>query len=707
MGQRKKKQRRVGSEKGSINSGQATIAEKINLFVMSVCSAIVPLVLRIQLVTFDKTTAAAYKGETSYIDVFNHWKVQLLIFSFAIMCIVWLVHLARKSEVPSMRLFVPLGVYSFFVILSALFSPYKWVVSHGFPDRLEGVYVLLAYVLLAVSGALCARTDKARTLVIGLTMISSVVMAILGVSQYLGKDFLQTVTGKSLYIPDIYSVLADKLDFNFGKHYMYVTVYNPNYLGSYSALLLPIAVMLCFYWIEKKSFLSVLGFLFIGANFILWLGGMSRAGLVGGVAALLFLISFGTRHVLRHWKAVVLIVLMCSVIFTGMDRFSEGAVTREFRRTLPAAIEAKLPKPSAKSSFLPFLVPSFAQTTDAEGIVSETPSAEAAATSAAKRPPETAMKTTPIPTPAPTQAPASKPAPPAKPLVLSTTLENNRFRFETETEALLVVYEDGGLLIFDGANQELEYTVSEKEDADGNVISTIAFQDERYSHYAMQLVSGGALLKWWGHTIPLIVVDDQLTVNTKKGVYESHIEAPEVLNIGDNENYASNRGYIWSRSIPLLKKNLILGAGPDAYAIVFPQTDIAGKINWLSDNNMLVDKPHNWYLQVAINTGMISLLALLTFLAWFLLRGIRMKNEPSLGEGRLIHIGIMSGVVGYCVAGIANDSNVSVAPVFWVMLGLGLSYVLSAQQARTARLSEDSKTAPQSEPARKTKSVGK
>jgi O-antigen ligase len=142
----------------------------------------------------------------------------------------------------------------------------------------------------------------------------------------------------------------------------------------------------------------------------------------------------------------------------------------------------------------------------------------------------------------------------------------------------------------------------------------------------------------------------------------------------------------------LLKKYIFLGAGPDAFAMVFPQNDIAGKINWLRDNNMLVDKPHNWYLQVAINTGMISLLALLAFLAMYLFKGIRLKNEPALGEGRLIHIGIMSGVVGYCVAGLANDSNVSVAPVFWVMLGLGLSYVISAQQARTARLAEGGKT---------------
>ncbi len=647
--------------------------------ILSFCAAIIPLLLRLQLVKLDAVTSRGYKGEASYLDVFNHWKAQSLLFALAILSLLWIIRLLQKRNLPTQRIYVPLWIYTAFVLLSALFSPFKWVSTHGFPDRLEGTYVLLAYVLLAVSAAVSVRTDKARLIVIFVTMLSSILLAVLGTSQYLGEDFLQTVTGKSLYIPNDYSALFDKLQFNFGKNYMYVTVYNPNFLGSYSALLLPIAVMLSFYWLEKRSFLSILGFLFIGSNFILWLGGMSRAGLVGGVAALLFLLVFGMRAVLKHWKAAILIVLMCSVIFTGMDWFSDGAVTREFRRTLPAALEAKLPKPTGKASFNPFLVKAYAETVTKEDV----PAVEQNAL--------LAEEATLTPTPAPTPAPAPKPAT-TKPLVLVTTLENNRFRFETETETLIVVYDDGGLLVFDDSNQELEYTVNQKEDAEGDMISTIVFSDERYSRYSMQLVSGGALLKWWGHTIPLIVVDDQLTVNTKKGVYESHIEAAEVFDIGDNEDYASNRGYIWSRSIPLLKKYIFLGAGPDAFAMVFPQNDIAGKINWLRDNNMLVDKPHNWYLQVAVNTGLLSLLALLVFLAMYLFKGIRLKNEPSLGEGRLIHIGIMSGVVGYCVAGLANDSNVSVAPVFWVMLGLGLSYVIEAQPARTARLAEGGKT---------------
>ena len=36
-------------------------------------------------------------------------------------------------------------------------------------------------------------------------------------------------------------------------------------------------------------------------------------------------------------------------------------------------------------------------------------------------------------------------------------------------------------------------------------------------------------------------------------------------------------------------------------------------------------------------------------------------------------MGIFVGTVGYMAAGVANDANVATAPVFWVLMGLGMS----------------------------------
>jgi hypothetical protein len=139
------------------------------------------------------------------------------------------------------------------------------------------------------------------------------------------------------------------------------------------------------------------------------------------------------------------------------------------------------------------------------------------------------------------------------------------------------------------------------------------------------------------------------------------------------EKFASSRGYIWQTTIPLLKKTIILGTGPGTYIYTFPQRDITGKLNAFSDSTKIIDKPHNMYLQMAVNTGIISLIAFLVLLFLYIGNALKyiLRTKPD-NEYRLISIGILTGILGYLVAGMFNDSIVSVAPVFWTLLGIGI-----------------------------------
>ena len=56
------------------------------------------------------------------------------------------------------------------------------------------------------------------------------------------------------------------------------------------------------------------------------------------------------------------------------------------------------------------------------------------------------------------------------------------------------------------------------------------------------------------------------------------------------EHFASTRGYIWSRSIPLLKETLLIGHGADTYTMYFPQHDVIGKLNTYGRTLVLLDK---------------------------------------------------------------------------------------------------------------------
>ena len=86
-----------------------------------------------------------------------------------------------------------------------------------------------------------------------------------------------------------------------------------------------------------------------------------------------------------------------------------------------------------------------------------------------------------------------------------------------------------------------------------------------------------------------------------KRVEMTNVEAVDFYGL---EYLGSARGYIWSRTLPLLKKSLLAGTGPDTFKEVFPQNDYAGKIVYSDRPDMVIEKAHNDYLTKWVQTGM-------------------------------------------------------------------------------------------------------
>lgn len=136
---------------------------------------------------------------------------------------------------------------------------------------------------------------------------------------------------------------------------------------------------------------------------------------------------------------------------------------------------------------------------------------------------------------------------------------------------------------------------------------------------------------------------------------------------------ATGRGYIWSRTIPLLKDTIFLGTGPDTFVLHFPQTDYAGKVNngFGSEN---IAKPHNLYMQIGVQTGVISLIAFLTLYFIYFVSSVKLLWKSDFESFiEKISAFILIGTLSYMISGLINDSCISVAPFFWILLGLGAS----------------------------------
>jgi hypothetical protein len=184
-----------------------------------------------------------------------------------------------------------------------------------------------------------------------------------------------------------------------------------------------------------------------------------------------------------------------------------------------------------------------------------------------------------------------------------------------------------------------------------------------------------------GKDIEFVKYEGKLQVVGYNGLV-TDIEYPETLGFKGRESFASGRGYIWSRALPLLKKAVFLGFGPDTFTYIFPQNDIAGKLNY-GAIWVIISKPHNWYLQIALGSGILSLAFLICFIVWFIVNSLKFLHRASKGgdeERRemIIICAILSAVIGYLITGVFNDSVVAVSPIFWMTLGFGTRMLVNA-----------------------------
>ena len=139
----------------------------------------------------------------------------------------------------------------------------------------------------------------------------------------------------------------------------------------------------------------------------------------------------------------------------------------------------------------------------------------------------------------------------------------------------------------------------------------------------------------------------------------------------------------------MLFDHLIIGTGPDTYFAEFPQGDYLAKLYSYGTAQMLVDKPHNLYLQIGIQQGGIALIAFLAMMGAYLVDSFRLyalRKEYSAQDA--VGAALALAMIGYLGAGFFNDSIVSVAPIFWALFGVGIAANWLNKKQRNSEITE-------------------
>ncbi len=564
----------------------------------------VPLIMYYQRIAYDKViTNPYYVTAESYADLFSFYKT-IAIYIVAILCVVFYFLYTKKRDIilkkERIKYYIPLAVYSLFIIISTILSIYPKVAIFGIYERYEGALALLSYIIIMIYAIEIVRNDTDMKYIFSAFLGMVFIVSLIGSLQYFVVDifsfrFMQWIVG----IPEE-SMINAHFD-----NWAYGTLYNPNNVGQFAALTAPITagLILAFKTIKGKIFAGIVLALSI-------LVGIScrSANFIAGIAAaaLMFSILYAAHFIPRNKKLKIALFVMIGIVFLGVFAFS-GKIWNKISQTRFINAELESFKPEEDDIYF-------------ENII----------------------------------------------------VSDDTVKFITSQGEFNLIYTERGMSFCDSEKNFIDY--SQK----GN---SIKFTNEPYaSQWAIKITSDYTLdviaKRASGYAQIAIVFNEERFLGirgTGGKILHDIMENQMPEKWRGLETMASRRGYLWIVTMSRLDDVFFYGAGPDNFLYWFEQNDVVGKVNFLHTTSILADKPHNWYLQIASQTGVISLMAFLVMMGTYIvttLKVLGLRRKKMYYE--FISSGILCGVLGFMTASIFVDSNVGVTPIFFAVLGIGI-----------------------------------
>lgn len=625
--------------------------------------AVVIMITRMH--SYQRNMAQFYwsSGSSELSDFFSYYKMVAILICAALALIFLLYRLCTQSlGIKKSFAYIPMIVYAVMVIISYICCDYKEFSWLGYNDRFEGTLPLLAYMVMLFFIINTVNGERNAKVILYSIGVSSAVLGLIGISQALDHDFFRTTLGQKLLLPNntvlmteeflsegVGKTLSDAgliressytvyqlidlckeagtsfLNFTFQNREIYQTVYNINYVSFYLTLLLPLFGMLFIRSVMRGQEEAVWKKILLGILFALLvynlIGSASSGGWFGMGFAVLAALLVLNKRILHWWKPVaVLLVITIAVGGITYDRWI-GELTH--------AVETTIGSHPATTVFAD----------EAESAVPQT---------------------------------------------------HHLQYFDTVGNDIIIGIDDNTLTVTTYPERPDMIKIVDQNDQSIKLIPTetnpvLAFDDERFANCYLQPAQDEL-----GNHYYLFTSDGQ-EMNwafrlTEDGVYYLNslgklVDLDNIPHFGfeNNPSWGTGRGYIFSRTFPMMKDTILIGHGADTYCLYFPHKDYVGKYNapsYREHLNIIVDKPHDLYLGAWIGTGGVSVLALLTLFGGYLIQSFRLyfrrRFEPN-DFASFAGAGIFLGVIGFLTAALVDDSTVSVMPMFYTLLGTGIA----------------------------------
>ena len=696
---------------------ESTVSNRF-LLPLALVLAVIPLVVLIYRYTTDLEKYPWYSsGGGELYDVMQFYKGFFLTLIAGVIVFMLAYNRAKRkiSLLGGRRDLSPVIAVLLFAVMSlisAILSGHKSDAFLGGFEHFEGCLVLISYCVCFYFAFGFARTEKLLQYLLDSLLIGSTVIGFLGTIEIfdISWNASQTILNILVFLsPGINSEGTVSAPLGMSM----ATLANPNYVGSYVALALPFSLYLIFR--GRKRWRRTLAGITSVLLLVTLYGSHSEAGLVGVVAGAGVGVFFLLPYMKRVFQVAVIVLGAIAIVGGGYIFVSHEIKVCESKGRQEQAIE------NVKNEKNTLTI----KTSNGKTLLVEAKNTDMAYQFFGFQLPLQEVLSV-----------SDKDT--GKALTLS--YESQKVSSES-TEGGTVMIDSDIPAAVDGTDDEAVIPDNE---------SSATINEEGYPSLSFFYEIGTAAAEETSDGVerqflllnvvdgekklPFILMGDGTLKFYSELGWTDDIRFVKRFGFKGLEDFASGRGYIWSRTLPLLPDYLIIGAGADNFPYVYPNDDYVGD-TYVHSFSTISNKPHNMFLQIWVQDGLIALLAFLFLYGLFMVRAIRMAfrgsggksrkdrdasagdfakqdgKETSVGEveangtsdsvldatenpnhwwnGPLTAKGVATmaaiATTAYLVSGLANDSIVCVAPVYWVMLGVGYAAEAVVHRENTNR----------------------
>lgn len=531
-------------------------------------------------------------------------------------------------------MFVPLGVYLLFTLFSSVFSKYPYAAFTGSDGQFESFFVLLGYVLLVVYLPFLVQSEKDIRSFLFCLLTEGIILGIVGLLQYSGHNPVQWEWVQRMMTPRGYLEACGPLESVFEPWRVSLFSYNPNYAGMLLALLSAFCLGILLTETKWQRLIGEGALLLI--LLISLIGTGSKAGFLTFTAVAVVSLAFLFKKIRNCRKRQ----LQVCETDSGMHA-PRGAVSHKkkyWRILLPVAAIALL------------------------GVFFFLQSKEVSLWTQIKQALSFEKNE---------QNPLQE---------MSTKPDKVCFTYRGVSFSVAFDYSDGFLdlmaLEYPSRNEEAEeIPLLVSEDRQLYYMGREGLEDVSIRPGIINEVVPAFSILLNGREWMFVYLEEQENHYFYLNQYLKLEELGEIQRFGFEgyEHFITERGLIWSMTLPLLKDSLFLGSGANTFAFVYPQNNYKDLYYYTGDATAST-RPHSLYLQVAVECGLPALLALLVFFGWYLVQSLRLCWNSDFGTlAERTALACFLAVAAYLICGLTNDSMITVAPVFWCIVGMGVA----------------------------------